>query len=394
MAGFLVVEHRLATRTHATVNAGFLLALASTGARVLFAADPRHAEFVDEVLRFHGEALGGGSIDFRPLRVPRPLGEVTRVPFVAERGRVLRDLRGVVREAAPAGILYCSAATSDPFLLSSGPDRSVPTLVVVHEIDRLLTGVGGLLTRSMPLRMGRASAVRFAVLSPPALARVAQSRPKLRERFCAIPIPSIDHPLDAGNQHRGGLADSRAGALPRRGTTRFGRLGGDGRGGAEAFERVVRAVRQETQDASFVMVGSTSAKAPWADPDEVEGAGEAPLPYAEYCRRASSIDYAVWLGDVTQYALAASASAVDAVTFSRPLIALRNPYTEWLFETFGDIGQLCDTEAEMVEAIVCRTLRENPSEYAAQVASLRAAQDHFGIRRVGSLLREQFGLTA
>jgi hypothetical protein len=137
------------------------------------------------------------------------------------------------------------------------------------------------------------------------------------------------------------------------------------------------------------MVGSTGlGRSTTASQVEIEGYSETPLSYAEYCRRAASIDYAVWVGDAAQYQLTASASVVDAVAFAKPLVTLRNPFTEWLFDTFGDIGCLCSDSAEMVEAIVSRAEQGISTEYLEEVAHVRRAQQFFSLERTGHLLRD------
>jgi hypothetical protein len=168
-------------------------------------------------------------------------------------------------------------------------------------------------------------------------------------------------------------------------------MGGDGRGGADTFLAVAGAVRRCTPAAQFVMVGSTGRRgiAPEARAG-IEGYSETTLPYDEYCRRAASVDYAVWAGDPAEYQLTASASVVDAVAFGKPVIALRNPFTEWLFETFGTVGCLCADTSGMVDAVVSRAAQGLADEYLEEAARVRRAQAYFSTQHVGGLLRDEF----
>jgi len=390
----LLVEHRLSTRTHATVNAALLLALrrAMAGVRIVFASDPRHADFVEEVLRVHGEGFRESGVAFCAIPAPRPRPVAGRARFLIDRVRTLQTVGRVIRETEPGGVVYCSAAGTDSLFLGRFLGRSIPTLVVVHELNRLVPSSAGARLLRYALKAARTTSLRFVVLGPSILAGLQRVDPALASRFCAVPVPCLHPRLSRQGPDRGleGCRDAAAGeSSAARRPVRFGRMGGDGRGGAGTFLEVARAVQKRTPAARFVMVGSTGlGRSTTASQVEIEGYSETPLSYAEYCRRAASIDYAVWVGDAAQYQLTASASVVDAVAFAKPLVTLRNPFTEWLFDTFGDIGCLCSDSAEMVEAIVSRAEQGISTEYLEEVAHVRRAQQFFSLERTGHLLRD------
>ena len=50
--------------------------------------------------------------------------------------------------------------------------------------------------------------------------------------------------------------------------------------------------------------------------------------------------------------LVASATFLDALSYVKPGIYLRNPYVEYYFEQMGDIGYLCDSYEEMREVVL------------------------------------------
>lgn len=107
------------------------------------------------------------------------------------------------------------------------------------------------------------------------------------------------------------------------------------------------------------------------------------LSRAEFTARLASLHYVFLPYREAYYNLSASGTLIDALTWLKPVIASRVPLTEQFVAEHGEIGTLCDTEADF-EAAIEAVLRDmDGARYAAQVAALRAARE---TRRVEALV--------
>ena len=77
------------------------------------------------------------------------------------------------------------------------------------------------------------------------------------------------------------------------------------------------------------------------------------------------------------YNLSASGAFIDAMTWAKPVIARSLPIVTPHFRRFGDIGYLCDSDADMRAAVEAIVTNMDADHYARQVAAmqtLRAAR--------------------
>ena len=66
---------------------------------------------------------------------------------------------------------------------------------------------------------------------------------------------------------------------------------------------------------------------------------------------------------------------MDAITWLKPIIASSLPMMMEMFECFGDIGYLCDTTADMEQALRSVLTEMDAARYARQIDALRGARD-------------------
>jgi len=118
------------------------------------------------------------------------------------------------------------------------------------------------------------------------------------------------------------------------------------------------------------------------------------LATGQYRARLSAISYAVFPYRRLDYQYVASGAALDALWAAKPLIALRIPVFEELFDRLGDVGHLC-TDLNHMRAVV-NELSENPqpARYRAQSDALIRGRRLFEPRAVGEELRIALGLAA
>ncbi|GHU94261.1 hypothetical protein FACS189479_06790 [Spirochaetia bacterium] len=79
--------------------------------------------------------------------------------------------------------------------------------------------------------------------------------------------------------------------------------------------------------------------------------GNQRLPTEELNYLISILHYGIFFYPSNSYRFGASGAVLDLLTFLKPIIAIRNPYFEYLFGKMGNIGFLCDSLDEMTIAI-------------------------------------------
>ncbi len=75
------------------------------------------------------------------------------------------------------------------------------------------------------------------------------------------------------------------------------------------------------------------------------------------------------------YSLAASGALLDAITWLKPVIATSVPIVSDFFVRFGDIGYLCNSTAEMQQALHTVLTDMDPVRYAHQVEAMRRVRE-------------------
>ena len=116
-------------------------------------------------------------------------------------------------------------------------------------------------------------------------------------------------------------------------------------------------------------------------------AHDGPLAREVFEQKLGETAYTVFPYDPEYYRLVASGSVLDALAAGKPIIALRNPQFDEMFQVMGDIGYLCDDVAGIkrtIEAI----LREPPrARYAQQSRNTLSARRLFEPAQVATQLR-------
>jgi len=143
--------------------------------------------------------------------------------------------------------------------------------------------------------------------------------------------------------------------------------------GMGAFLRIARQLKEELGDrvrfhhvGTFVKGTDLSLYALLEEPP-----AEKQLTRQEFLARINRLHYVVFPFKENYYGLSASGTFMDAVAALKPVIATRIPLTEQFFREFGEIGHLCDGEAEMISTIRNIALNPDPAAYRAQAEMMR-----------------------
>jgi hypothetical protein len=93
---------------------------------------------------------------------------------------------------------------------------------------------------------------------------------------------------------------------------------------------------------------------------------------SEMDRLISTMDYILFFYPNTHYQLVASGAVYDAVTYEKPIIAIRNDYFVYLFEKYGEFGYLCDSIDEMFDVIkILSATRVEKTEFKKNMQKIK-----------------------
>jgi hypothetical protein len=355
---------------HSRVNASLVhtVLLAYRESPVLFLGEPGHSARVRELLE--AQAPGEVSrVEWRDLVIPRRHASGSR-RLRGEWNAIRRTLS--IASRGNASLVLFTSATEIGFLLLkiqlAGSRLSTPVLAVMHGV--LATIVPGAPRkrwasfRGMRLvfRLPHPRRLRYVALGESILRSLKELQPAAARHTIAFEIP-FSWTVNVLPPDLSFLPSPVCFGY-------FGVSGGRGKG-FDRFFRLADELRGEFPEARFMMVGHLSTEADrmrfGAVQEDFPGA---PLPQAEYARRARQVTYAVSVTDPYVYRVGASTSFLDAISSVKPGIYLRNPYLEDCFVKMGDIGYLCDT-LDDVRTCMRSVLSEFPaSRYARQCRNI------------------------
>jgi hypothetical protein len=168
--------------------------------------------------------------------------------------------------------------------------------------------------------------------------------------------------------------DLESGAPPRDGEpVRFAFLGvGTRDKGADRFLAAAGAVREKVGDkAAFELIGRLHTPLKHLSTAMLSRPpNESAIPRTAFIERIRQQHYVCALYEPEYYRLAASGVLLDAITHRKPLIVTDIPFAQDLFARFGDLGEICRSQDEVVSAISRLATQVDPERYRRQVQNL------------------------
>ena len=163
--------------------------------------------------------------------------------------------------------------------------------------------------------------------------------------------------------------------------------------GTRGFDDFAALAARFPPGARFTMAGFLQLCDQPAPPSyaAVEGWSDSPLPLEEFESRLRATTYVVIPASPNRYRISMSASVLDAISFVKPVIALRSDGFERWWKNLGDIGYLCDDLRGM--ELLMRSIGERfPFErYTAQRQRILQVRERFAATRIALRLRELAG---
>lgn len=358
---------------HVPFNLGFLATIlaARPGETVTFLGEDRHLD----ALRRELPPLLAPRVAWR--RVPLPprhaaFRQRLRPEFQLMRRLCREGRRGpaslVLTNALPSTLLAFKAAAAGTgargqvvlhgILASLQGWRARNPLVRLQQLDTAL--------RCPPNRR-----VQYIFLEESIPSTLAAVRPDCRLPCTAL----VEHPIVTEPD----APSDQAPRLPAEGPLRIGFLGlATPHKGYDRFLRLAaETARRRPGRVEFHVVG----RRPAGGDGTAAGLLATPpvqhrLERPEFVRRVMDLHYICLPFAGAHYHLSPSGVLLDAIAFTRPVIAAGIPLVESLFRRYGDIGCLCRAEDDFLAAVEDLCDRPDPARYARQVTNLgRARQD-------------------
>lgn len=367
---------------HATFNAALLytVLLAYPEAQVVFLGESEHLEWVRNILA-KKDGHGEQRITWQELTIPpRLIFGWRRLVYELD---WIRDLLQKTTAYNVEVVILCSTTNTAALVLNMLLRRhNAPpsVLAVLHSFLRSIVTRQSrrpwewLLNLRLVLMLPHPRRLRYLVLGESIYQSVVAFRPGWAEHFQYLDLPYL---------WSESTLSVEAEDIP---PVRFGYFGSNTQG-FDVFVSLASDILAETNQAEFVLVGHLLNKPTDDLRRKIVGLSFKPLSPEEYTQRAKTLTYAVWTADPERYRWVASASFLDAMSYVKPGIYLRNPYIEYYFGKMGDIGYLCDTYEEMQD-VIRSILREFPlGRYRQQCENIRRGRHIFEPQALAPRLR-------
>jgi len=179
-------------------------------------------------------------------------------------------------------------------------------------------------------------------------------------------ILSIDHPYF--------FSEENFNTTPNQKVVRFGFFGfGSIRKGIDLFFKLSNNIKNmETRfKPEFILIGSVQNQklGPFTykkvdilnDSSAIIPSHKKPLSMEDFEMYAKTIDYALILHSPQENSLTPMASFFDALSYLKPIIALKNPFLKYYFNQMGGIGYLCKDYYE-IENLILQILNDDLTE--------------------------------
>ncbi len=170
----------------------------------------------------------------------------------------------------------------------------------------------------------------------------------------------------------------------------FGFLGvGYRRKGIEDFIKLSKHVKVQgyTKKVKFILAGFIAESDMEIEENPFLTASRTPLKQDDYFKYLEKINYALFFHKAEDYRFTASGVFFDAISYLKPIIALKNPFIQYYFDLMGDIGYLCKDYKEMEQVVM--NIIENPDKkrYQKQQLNLKEGREKVSIAKIAEELR-------
>lgn len=108
------------------------------------------------------------------------------------------------------------------------------------------------------------------------------------------------------------------------------------------------------------------------------------LPRHQYETEMLKMNYILFFFPENEYVFRASGAVIDAIAFEKPILAIKHPFFENIFNQCGEIGYLCENLTEMEGLIfeLTHDIEKYKSDYKKQILNLKALKYKFSTQAI------------
>ncbi len=157
------------------------------------------------------------------------------------------------------------------------------------------------------------------------------------------------------------------------------------------YELENRIKQERIQNLELLLVGATQNNLETHAETNVKiwGNGTNKLDEKEYNSGIKLLDYILFFWPNDSYKMTASGAVLDAIAHRKPIIAIKTSYLQWVFETVGDIGFLCETFEELVDIVIRISKKELKNQLDLFSQNFNKAQLFFSRENVKEIMNKK-----
>jgi len=174
---------------------------------------------------------------------------------------------------------------------------------------------------------------------------------------------------------------------------RFGSFGEwHNKKGTDVFFKLASEVHQKTDKnkSEFILIGHIGdpAMRKKINTELIIPSIDRPLIREKFEEYANKIDYAIFCFKPKSFRLTVSGSFYDALSYIKPIIAIKTPFFEYYFNEMGDIGYLCDDYNEILILIIDLIHNKPIKRYTEQCNNIIKGRELLGVANSSVRMRD------
>lgn len=386
----LVVEPQCSGVEHSDVNTALLAVIRGAFPKemVFFFAESGHLNLVEERATLHNIDL----VEYHPVKCPTPgFSDARRLPaewelakHVYQTAEKLKARRIIFASVTSAG-LWCIKLLTRKY-------QNLPVTVIPHSILESIINMPSIKIKKpwiflfwfrFSLIIGNMPQLQYLLFGETKKNELCKILPKIQNYVQSIDLPYF-------------FNDQRELVINTNSIIRFGSFGEwHCKKGTDLFFKLATEVHQKTnkEESEFTLIGwiSDPAIRKMIDAEVITPSPDKPLTREEFAVYADNIDYAVFCFRPESFRLTVSGSFYDALSFVKPIIALKTPFFKYYFDMIGDIGYLCNNYGEMLTLIIDLINNRKTKRYTEQCNNILRGRDFLGVENLSVKMRDIIG---
>jgi len=390
----IIVEHRHTNKQHNQINACMLYMICQKyfDRNIHFFSEKQHYSNIKEILKVY--LPNEKKIQFHKINPPNPFAlEYTRF---AKDYELFKNIFNFAYENNIKQILSLSTSVSSLICLKilsrRYPDIKIKT-ILHSDLERITLKnivrdfkLGRFLYMSfvnlrLPMLLFNTNNLKYLVLGESIKSNLLKNLPALTKYAESIDHPYFYKPVKRDTCHISAI-------FPLLGS--FGSIH-ETKGGGLLLKLLAKLNDKYKNQTQFIICGNIQSnkineKVKHYEFVKTLNNGSNFISADEYDKQAQLMDYCIFFYDKESYKLGASGAFWDAISYVKPIIALKNDYFEYYFKKFGNIGYLFDSYEELESKVISILSNPQQEQYNEQVQNLINARKLLNTNKIAENL--------